>query len=101
MIVIPSAGGTRVVRCAPLFLGRPFRYPYLLPNLIGSGAALLLLPVVIFFIPETKPAKQPRAQAGESRWGETTSILAEAVLVANGDLLGGGWETFRSHACCR
>lgn len=44
-------------------LGSPinYRHPFLLPNLIGAVGALLLLPIVVLFVPETKYFDELRA----------------------------------------
>ncbi|CAM9371953.1 unnamed protein product, partial [Ectocarpus sp. 8 AP-2014] len=57
------------------------RFPYLLPNMLGAGLALLSLPLVFLFLPETLPkgdteerdlgkAPSPRFLAASSARGE-------------------------------
>lgn len=59
-VFFPDAGKLPSISCqsanamdAPCYL--PFRrYPFLLPNLFGASAALLMLPLVFFWLPETR-----------------------------------------------
>ncbi|CAN0523628.1 unnamed protein product [Ectocarpus sp. 12 AP-2014] len=39
------------------------RFPFLLPNLVGMGVALLLLPTVIAYVPETKDFEKTRSRS--------------------------------------
>ena len=39
------------------------RYPFLLPNLLGAFLALLMLPLVAIYVPETKTRDSTRSQA--------------------------------------
>ncbi|CAN0535493.1 unnamed protein product, partial [Ectocarpus sp. 8 AP-2014] len=43
------------------------RYPFLLPNLVGAGFALVMLALVIVFLPETRTSNKADAQAAPRR----------------------------------
>lgn len=43
-----------IILFARLLLEHRSRYPYLLPNVVGAGLALLSLPLVLIFLKDTK-----------------------------------------------
>ena len=47
-------------------LGDTLRFPFLIPNLIGAGSALLVLLVVVLYLPETKNLEQVPVQGGSA-----------------------------------
>lgn len=57
--------GTGVARLishnVAFLLGLRSRYPFLLPNLVGAIGALVLLPIVLVYVPETKHFDEQRA----------------------------------------
>eukprot|EP00904_Undaria_pinnatifida_P002325 jgi/Undpi1/12093/HiC_scaffold_4.g01791.m1 len=65
------------------------KFPFLLPNLVGAVAALLLLPAVILLIPETKHLEEQRAGYNASRFaadeeaGEDTHTVKETTGLPN------------------
>ena len=69
-VVVPAFRGMRFKSSLtlewPFLSGRCPRYPFLVPNLIGSFGALLLLPIVMIYVPETKDFDEQRAR-GELR----------------------------------
>ncbi|CAB1097986.1 unnamed protein product [Ectocarpus sp. CCAP 1310/34] len=55
----------------------PSRFPFLLPNLVGMGAALLLLPTVIAYVPETKDFEKNRSRSRFRRSLEHGDVSAQ------------------------
>ncbi|CAM9109587.1 unnamed protein product [Ectocarpus sp. 8 AP-2014] len=53
------------------------RFPFLLPNLVGMGLALLILPIVIVYVPETKHFEDARSR---SRFSSVSSGQATPGL---------------------
>ena len=60
-------------------LGLRSRYPFLLPNLVGSIGALLMLPLVILYVPETKDFDRPPAGG---KFNRCTSSKLQSMLDA-------------------
>ncbi|CAN0435171.1 unnamed protein product, partial [Ectocarpus sp. 12 AP-2014] len=57
------------------------RFPFLLPNLVGMGVALLLLPTVIAYVPETKDFEKTRSRSrfrSEDAFGHSAESSAES-----------------------
>ncbi|CAM9212872.1 unnamed protein product [Ectocarpus sp. 12 AP-2014] len=55
------------------------RYPFLLPNLVGAGFALVMLALVVVFLPETRTSNKAHAQAAPRR---EASPASSAISVA-------------------
>ncbi|CAM9109513.1 unnamed protein product [Ectocarpus sp. 8 AP-2014] len=57
------------------------RFPFLLPNLVGMSLALLILPIVIAYVPETKHFEDARSRSrcsSESSGEATSGLSAES-----------------------
>ncbi|CAM9510449.1 unnamed protein product, partial [Pylaiella littoralis] len=54
-------------------------YPFLLPNLFGAALALLVLPLVYFYLPETRPRLQPLALPLPRSGGESPNLRTPVV----------------------
>ncbi|CAM9981462.1 unnamed protein product, partial [Sphacelaria rigidula] len=48
-------------------------HPFLLPNLVGTLLALIVLPMVVFYLPETKNTEKARAKNGHILLSTTTT----------------------------
>ncbi|CAM9933856.1 unnamed protein product [Scytosiphon promiscuus] len=59
-------------------------YPFLLPNLFGACYALLMLPLVIFYLPETRTFADARDQAVPSREVSPDSTRVESASFRRG-----------------
>ncbi|CAN0007258.1 unnamed protein product [Ectocarpus fasciculatus] len=63
------------------------RYPFLLPNLVGAGFALVMLALVVVFLPETRTFNKLHAQAiprREASHASNTISVAGRKLKKNG-----------------